>query len=71
MGEEGIVVTGECGDVGIANDEVVSDESDNSENEEECNRVITVEPTEHLRPKVMFSVNKTVSRGKTCWQKHG
>ena len=71
MGEEGIVAAGECGDVGIANDEVVSDESDNSENEEECNRVIAVKPTEHLLPKVMFSVNKTVSRGKTCWQKHG
>ena len=68
IGEEGIIVAGECGDVGIAYDEVVSDESDNSKNEKECDRIITVKPTEHLLPKVMFSVNKTVSRGKTCGQ---
>ena len=70
MGKEGKVVASEGGDVGKANEEVVSDESNNTKYKEESNRIITVKPRKHVLAKVMFSVNKSVSRGKTCWQQH-
>ena len=72
IGEEGVVITGECGDIGgVSNDEVTGDKGDDTEKKEENNSVVTVKPTEHFHPKAWFFVFKSISRSEACRKKYG
>ena len=70
IGQEGEIVAGKGGHVGIADNEVGGDKGNNTKNKEEKDWIIAIEFCKHLFSKAWILVFKSVSRCKTSRKKN-